>query len=67
VPPLPIRRCWSPISGCRPTFQREGIDAAKEVRKRNPGTGTVVLSQYEDPEYAVSLLAEGSTGPHLSP
>jgi class 3 adenylate cyclase/DNA-binding NarL/FixJ family response regulator len=45
-----------------PTFQREGIDAAKEVRKRHPGTGVVVLSQYEDPEYAVSLLAEGSAG-----
>ncbi len=50
-----------------PTFQREGIDAAKEVRKRHPGTGIVVLSQYEDPEYAVSLLAESSTGPHRSP
>jgi adenylate cyclase len=45
-----------------PVFQREGIDAAKEVRKRHPGTGVVVLSQYEDPEYAVSLLAEGSAG-----
>jgi adenylate cyclase len=45
-----------------PTFQREGIDAAKEIRKRHPGTGIVVLSQYEDPEYAVSLLAEGSAG-----
>src|SRR6266536_16581 len=45
-----------------PTFQREGIDAAKEVRKRHPGTGIVVLSQYEDPEYAVSLLAQGSAG-----
>jgi adenylate cyclase len=45
-----------------PAFQREGIDAAKEVRKRHPGTGIVVLSQYEDPEYAVSLLAEGSVG-----
>ena len=45
-----------------PTFQREGIDAAKEVRKRHPGTGVVVLSQYDDPEYAVSLLAEGSAG-----
>jgi adenylate cyclase len=45
-----------------PSFQREGIDAAKEVRKRHPGTGVVVLSQYDDPEYAVSLLAEGSTG-----
>jgi class 3 adenylate cyclase/ActR/RegA family two-component response regulator len=45
-----------------PAFQREGIDAAKEVRKRHPGTGVVVLSQFEDPEYAVSLLAEGSAG-----
>jgi adenylate cyclase len=45
-----------------PTFRREGIDAAKEVRKRHPGTGVVVLSQYDDPEYAVSLLAEGAAG-----
>src|ERR1700750_1932851 len=45
-----------------PTFTREGIDAAREVRKRYPGTGVVVLSQYDDPEYAVSLLAEGSAG-----
>src|SRR5690348_1493721 len=45
-----------------PTFTREGIDAACEVRKRHPGTGVVVLSQYDDPEYAVSLLAEGSAG-----
>jgi adenylate cyclase len=45
-----------------PTFTREGIDAAKEVRKRLPGTGIVILSQYDDPEYAVALLAEGSAG-----
>lgn len=45
-----------------PTFQREGIDAAKEIRKRHPGTGIVVLSQYDDPEYAISLLSEGSDG-----
>ncbi|MGA8680105.1 MAG: adenylate/guanylate cyclase domain-containing protein [Acidimicrobiales bacterium] len=45
-----------------PSFNREGIDAAKEVRKRHPGTGVVVLSQYDDPEYAVALLAEGSAG-----
>ena len=45
-----------------PEFNREGIDAAKEVRKRHPGTGVVILSQYDDPEYAVSLLAEGSAG-----
>lgn len=45
-----------------PTFQREGIDAAKHLRKQHPGTGVVVLSQYDDPEYAISLLGEGSAG-----
>ncbi|MGZ4145966.1 MAG: response regulator, partial [Actinomycetota bacterium] len=45
-----------------PNFQSEGIDAAKQVRKRNPGTGVVILSQYDDPEYAISLLAEGQDG-----
>jgi adenylate cyclase len=45
-----------------PNFQREGIDAAKEIRKRHPGTGIVILSQFDDPDYAVSLLSEGSAG-----
>src|SRR6266550_1918610 len=45
-----------------PTFQREGIDAARLVRKRHPGTGIVVLSQFDDPEYAVALLSEGASG-----
>jgi adenylate cyclase len=45
-----------------PSFRNEGIEAAKEVRKRHPGTGVIVLSQYDDPEYAVALLAEGSAG-----
>jgi adenylate cyclase len=45
-----------------PNFQREGIDAAKEIRKRHPGTGVVILSQFDDPDYAVALLSEGSAG-----
>ena len=45
-----------------PAFQREGIDAARQVRKRHPGTGVVVLSQYDDPDYAISLLREGAQG-----
>jgi class 3 adenylate cyclase/DNA-binding NarL/FixJ family response regulator len=45
-----------------PTFTREGIEAAKEVRARHPGTGVVILSQYDDPEYAVALLSEGAAG-----
>jgi class 3 adenylate cyclase/FixJ family two-component response regulator len=45
-----------------PSFQREGIEAAKEIRQRQPGTGVVILSQYDDPEYAVALLSEGAAG-----
>ena len=45
-----------------PSFQREGIDAAFQVRKRHPGTGVVILSQYDDPEYAIALLADGAAG-----
>src|SRR3954454_11908646 len=45
-----------------PSFQREGIDAAKEIRKLHPGTGVVILSQYDDPEYAIALLSEGAAG-----
>ncbi|MDP1793347.1 MAG: adenylate/guanylate cyclase domain-containing protein [Acidimicrobiales bacterium] len=45
-----------------PNFAREGIDAAKEIRKRHPGTGIVILSQYDDPDYAVSLLSEDASG-----
>lgn len=45
-----------------PDFQSEGIEAAKEVRKRHPGTGVVILSQYDDPEYAISLLDGGAAG-----
>ncbi len=45
-----------------PTFQSEGIQAAKELRKRHPGTGVVVLSQYDEPDYIVSLLSDGAAG-----
>jgi class 3 adenylate cyclase/DNA-binding NarL/FixJ family response regulator len=45
-----------------PTFQDEGIEAAREVRRRLPGTGVVVLSQYDDPEYAIRLLQDGAAG-----
>ncbi len=45
-----------------PNFSREGIEAAKVVRKRHPGTGVVILSQFDDPDYAVALLSEGAAG-----
>src|SRR5580700_2534685 len=45
-----------------PDFTDEGIRAARMVRKSNPGTGVVILSQYDEPEYAISLLSEGAAG-----
>src|SRR3979411_2146883 len=45
-----------------PTFSNEGIAAAAEVKKMHPGTGIVILSQFDDPEYAVALLGEGASG-----
>ena len=45
-----------------PSFQSEGIDGCKEIRKRHPGTGIVILSQYDDPDYAIALLGEGAAG-----
>ena len=44
-----------------------GAEAARLLRKRHPGTGVGVLSQYDDPEYAISLLGEGSAGYVLPP
>lgn len=45
-----------------PNFQSEGIDGCKEIRKRHPGTGVVILSQFDDPDYAIALLGEGAAG-----
>jgi class 3 adenylate cyclase/FixJ family two-component response regulator len=45
-----------------PSFTDEGIKAARLVRKQHPGTGVVILSQYDEPEYAISLLNEGAAG-----
>ncbi len=45
-----------------PNFQQEGIEASREIRKRHPGTGIVILSQFDDPEYAISLLDQGAAG-----
>src|SRR5256712_12723464 len=41
-----------------PTFQREGIEAAKQGRKRHPGTGIAVPAQDDGPDYAISRLSE---------
>jgi len=45
-----------------PTRTDEGIRAARDIRRAHPTTGVVVLSQFIEPEYAVSLFEEGSDG-----
>lgn len=43
-----------------PANTDEGIQAARRFRDRYPGLGVVVLSQYDEPEYAIKLLEQGS-------
>ena len=45
-----------------PTGTDEGIRAAAHVRRTLPKAGVVVLSQYADPQYALTFLEEGSRG-----
>ncbi|GLW07016.1 DNA-binding response regulator [Microtetraspora sp. NBRC 13810] len=45
-----------------PTHTDEGLRAAREVRRRFPGTGVLVLSQYVRVSYAVELLDGGAEG-----
>ena len=45
-----------------PTQTDEGIRAAAVIRKRYPDMGVVVLSQFAEPEYAVTLFEDGSAG-----
>ncbi len=45
-----------------PTGTDEGIRAAVALRSTHPKTGVVVLSQFCEPEYALTLLERGSRG-----
>ncbi|GAA3549579.1 response regulator transcription factor [Kribbella ginsengisoli] len=44
-----------------PGYSTEGLVAAQSIRERHPGTGVLVLSQYVEPQYAMSLLSSGAT------
>ncbi|HJX20274.1 MAG TPA: response regulator transcription factor [Steroidobacteraceae bacterium] len=44
-----------------PTGTDEGIRAAERLRTTHPHIGVVVLSQYDDPDYALALLQGGSS------
>ena len=45
-----------------PSHTDEGLRAAIEARRRVPGTGVLVLSQYVEESYASDLLADGAGG-----
>jgi DNA-binding NarL/FixJ family response regulator len=45
-----------------PDYHDEGLRAALEARRRRPGLGVLVLSQYVEPGYAAELLADGHGG-----
>ena len=45
-----------------PTHTDEGLRAALELRRRQPGTGVLVFSQYIETRYAAQLLAGGAAG-----
>ena len=45
-----------------PSHTDEGIQAAIAIAEQHPRVGVVVLSQYDDPGYAVRLLSAGSGG-----
>jgi DNA-binding NarL/FixJ family response regulator len=45
-----------------PTGSDEGIRAAAELRTTHPRVGVVILSQHDDPAYALALLESGSEG-----
>ncbi|QKV96593.1 response regulator transcription factor [Streptomyces sp. NA02950] len=45
-----------------PTFTTEGLQAALQARRDNPGLPILVLSQHVEPMYARELLADGTGG-----
>jgi DNA-binding NarL/FixJ family response regulator len=45
-----------------PGRRDDGLMAAIEVRRHRPETGVLVLSQYYEEDYAVTLMADGADG-----
>jgi len=45
-----------------PTQTTEGLDAAREIRERYPGTAVLLLSQYVEAGYAIELLSDSAEG-----
>ena len=45
-----------------PSGAQEGVRIAAALRETHPDVGVVVLSQYAEPAYAMSLLGDGTSG-----
>jgi class 3 adenylate cyclase/ActR/RegA family two-component response regulator len=45
-----------------PGLADDGVRAAQEIRRRHPGTGVLLLSQYAEAAYARDLLEDGEEG-----
>ena len=45
-----------------PTHTTEGLEAARAIRARHPGTAILVLSQYVETRYAVDLIRDDPSG-----
>jgi DNA-binding NarL/FixJ family response regulator len=45
-----------------PTNTDDGLRAAREIGRRHPDTGVLVLSQYVDQSYALDLVADAAGG-----
>jgi DNA-binding NarL/FixJ family response regulator len=45
-----------------PDFRDEGLRAALELRRLEPDTAMLMVSQYVEPQYAAELLADGRGG-----
>lgn len=45
-----------------PTFTDEGLRAAIDLRRRHPGLGILLFSQYIETRYAADLLADDAAG-----
>ncbi len=45
-----------------PTHTTEGLEAAREIRRRHPGMAILVLSQYVETRYALELIRDDPSG-----
>jgi DNA-binding NarL/FixJ family response regulator/class 3 adenylate cyclase len=45
-----------------PTHTTEGLEAAREIRRRHPRIAILVLSQYVETRYAIDLLRDDASG-----